>query len=171
VEQILKSLNVEIPVLIAQLTSFVVLIFVLIKFLYRPIENILQQRADSISGNLTAAEEERKKADFYRQQYEEQLANVADEARLKLEQAVKDAEQTRERMIADVKAEIKEIQERSQEQLNQDREKLRYEIRTEMAEIAVGAAKRALRGNMTKQLSSDIYDSIITEIGNTDKVN
>lgn len=170
-EQILKSLNVEIPVVIAQLASFIVLIFVLIKFLYRPIENIIQQRADTIAGNLSAAEDERKKADAFRQQYEAQLANVAEEARIKLEQAVKDAEQTRERMIEDVKTEIKEIQLRSQEQLNQDREKLRHELREEMAEIAVGAAKRALRGNMTKQLSSSIIDSVISEIGNSGKVN
>ncbi len=170
-EQILKSLNVEIPVLIAQLTSFVVLIFVLMKFLYRPIENILQQRADSIAGNLSAAEEERKKANEFRQQYEAQLASVAEEARIKLEQAVKDAELTRERMIAEVKNEIIEIQNKAQEQLKQERDKLRYEIRTEMAEIAVNAAKRALRGNMTQQLSSAIIDSVINEIGTTDKVN
>lgn len=170
-DQILKSLNVEMPVVIAQLASFIVLIFVLIKFLYRPIENILQQRADTIAGNLSAAEEERIKANDFRQQYEAQLAAVAEEARIKLEQAVKDAEHTRERMIEEVKAEIREIQVRSQEQLMQDREKLRHELRSEMAEIAVGAAKRALRGNMTQQLSSAIIDSVITEIDKTDKIN
>ncbi len=170
-ETILKSLNVEIPVLIAQLTSFVVLIFVLIKFLYRPIENILQQRADSIAGNLSAAEEERTKANAFRQQYETQLAAVAEVSRIKMEQAVKDVELTRERMIAEVKAEIQDLQQRSQEQLMQEHEKLRYEIRNEMAEIAVGAAKIALRGNMTHELSIAIKETVISEISKTDKTN
>ncbi|HEY3377395.1 MAG TPA: F0F1 ATP synthase subunit B [Armatimonadota bacterium] len=162
-EDILTSLGVNLKVVAAQSVAFVLLLVVLIKYLYRPVEEIMRQRQEQIANSLEGAEAQRTQAESLRKEYEGHLAQIADEARAKMEQAMKDADATRLRMIASTQEELKGLHERSQAQLALDREQLRRDLRTEMSDIAVMAASRALRSQLTPDLQSAVIDQVIRE--------
>ncbi|HEX2948899.1 MAG TPA: F0F1 ATP synthase subunit B [Armatimonadota bacterium] len=161
---IAESLNIEPAVVIAQSISFVILVGVLIKFLYRPVESVMRQRQEQIANSLAGADANEKKAESLRKEYEAHLANVADEARAKLDQAVKDAEAARQRMIAAAQTDIQALNERNQAQLALDREQLRRDLRKEMADIAVLAASKALRSQLTPDIQSSVIDQVIKDL-------
>ena len=162
--EILHSLGIEVPVVIAQSIAFLILMGVLIKYLYRPIETIMRVRSEKIADSLSGAEAQRQQAEALRVQYEGQLANIADEARVKMAQAVKDGEAAQQRLIEAARAEIHELHERNTAQLALDREQLRRDLRSEMSEIAVLAATKALRTQLTPTLQSAVIDNVIKEL-------
>jgi F-type H+-transporting ATPase subunit b len=161
---IFKSLGIEFPVVIAQSVAFLLLLGLLLKFLYRPVEMMLSLRKEQIANSLTAADEQRQQAESLRMEYEGHLANIADEARAKMDQAMKDAEVTRQRMLEAAKSEIHELHERHFAQLTLDREQLRRDLRSEMSDIAVNAATTALRTQLPSTLQSSIIDNVIKEL-------
>lgn len=162
--ELFHSLGIEFPVVIAQSVSFVLLLLLLLKFLYRPVESMLSLRQEQIANSLSGAEAQRQQAESLRLEYEGHLANLADEARAKMEQTMKDAEVARQRLLETAKAEIHELHERSTAQLALDREQLRRDLRSEMSDIAVLAASKALRMQLTPTLQSAVIDNVIKEL-------
>ncbi len=161
--EILENLGLDPNVVIAQSIAFVVLLVLLWRFLYRPFEAILQQRQQQIASGLSSADTERMRAEALRQEYEAHLANIAEEARQRLEQAVQDAEAARQRMLETAQGEIRDLHRRAEAQLALDRERLRRELRTEVSEIAVMAAAKALRGQLTPSLQTAVVDQVLRD--------
>ena len=98
-KSIAESLHIDPTVALAQLVAFVILLAFLVFYLYRPMEAILQQRKEQIAKHLANADQERVRAEALRKEYEAHLAGIADEARAKLDQAMKDAEAARQRLL------------------------------------------------------------------------
>lgn len=162
--EILTSLGIDGYVVLAQAISFLVLMVLLNKFFYKPLEAILRQRQEQIANTLTSAEAQQMQAEALRKEYESHLANIADEKREKLAQAMKDGEAARQQLLERTQTEIRELQARHQAQLALDREKLRRELQAEMSNIAVLAAGKALRAQLTPQMQSAVIDQVISEL-------
>lgn len=167
INTIAESLGIDWNVALAQSISFVILVALLSKFLYRPVEGIMRQRQEQIANSLSGADAQRVQAESLRKEYEGHLANIADEARARLDQAVKDAEASRQRMLEAAQVEIQEMHARNQAQLALDREQLRRDLRNEMADIAVLAATKALRSQMTPTIQTAVIDQLIRELDQT----
>ena len=63
-----------------QLVNFFVLLFLLRKFLYSPIKEMLDKRAAQINGDLDDAEARREEAEELKAEYEQKLKNARSEA-------------------------------------------------------------------------------------------
>lgn len=163
-EEIFKTLGIDWPIVIAQSVAFLILLVLLIKYLYRPVETVLRQRQEQIANSLGGAEAQREQAESLRKEYEGHLSNIADEARGKLDQAMKDAEAARLRMLESARGEIQELHERHQAQLALEHEQLRRELHNEMSNIAVLAAEKALRSQLTPTMQSAVIDQVIREL-------
>ena len=168
--ELFHSLGIDFPVVIAQSVAFVLLVVLLRVFLYRPVAAMLSLRQEQIANSLTGADTQRQQAESLRLEYEGHLTNIADEARAKMDQTMKDAEVARHRLLETAKAEIHELHERHFAQLALDREQLRRDLRSEMSDIAVLAASKALRMQLTPSLQSAVIDNVIKELEQSSNV-
>lgn len=159
-----ENLGILPPVVLAQSLSFLVLLFVVRKYLFGPVDTIMQHRQEQIANSLTGAEQQRMQAESVHRQYQAQLDNIADEAQARLDQAVKDAEAARQRMMEQTQADLRDLRERHEAELARDRERLRRELRAEMSDIAVLAADKALRQQMTPDVHTSVNNQIIAEL-------
>jgi F-type H+-transporting ATPase subunit b len=161
---ITESLGIDWRVIIAQGIGLIVLFLFLRQYLFGPVSQILRQRKEQIANSLAGADAQHVEAESLRKEYQARLDGIADEARMRLDQAVKDAEVARQRLLEQAQTDIRALHERSQAQLALDREQLRRDLRTEMADIAVMAAGKALREQMTPGLQSAVVDQVIREL-------
>lgn len=164
-ESILHNLGIEPPIVIAQAVGFLILAFLVWKFLFGPLGAILRQREEQIANQLANAEAQQLHAASLRKEYEEHLARIADEAREKFDLAMKDAEAARQRTLTQAQEEVRALYDRHQAQLARDREQLRRELSGELSDLAVMAASKALRGQMTPAIQSAVVDQVIHELG------
>ncbi|OPZ85368.1 MAG: ATP synthase subunit b, sodium ion specific [bacterium ADurb.Bin429] len=165
--EFLESLGIAWQVALAQAIAFVILLVLLARFLYRPLENIMRQREEQVANDLAGAEAQHAKAESLRREYEAHLEQIADEARARLEQALKDAETVRQQQMETAQADIQALYARHEAQLALEREQLRRELRQEMSDIAVQAAHKALRVRMTPELQAAVIDQVIAELDRT----
>lgn len=162
----MEALNalIDWKIVIAQAVSFLVLVVVVRVYLFGPINSIIRQRQEQIANSLSGADAQKQQAESLRMEYESRLSSIADEAHSRIEQAMKDAEVARQRIIDQAHGEIRELQDRNQAQLALERERLRRELRADMSDIAVLAATKALRGQLTPTLQSAVVDQVIAEL-------
>ena len=160
----LLNFGIEWQVVVAQAIGFVVLLASVWRVLFKPIAGIMRRREEQIANSLAHAEAEQLRAESLRKDYESRLTEIADEAHARFEQAMKDAETERQHRLEQAQAEIRDLYQRHEKQLDLDREQLRRDLRGELSDIAVEAAAKALRGQMTPTIQSAVVDQVIREL-------
>ena len=97
-------LQFRIDTLIFSLVIFAILIFVLLKYAWKPIMEGLDKREKSISGDIEGARVANEQAQAKLTAYEEKLAAAHDEAAAVIAESKKDAILAKEKIMADAAA-------------------------------------------------------------------
>jgi F-type H+-transporting ATPase subunit b len=165
VAEILNSFGIDPTFLLIQIIGFLVLIFILSKFAFGPIYKMLEARQGTIRGNLDEAENRRNEMVRLQHEYEERLAKIEEEARDKIQGAVKEAQAARDEILTKAREESTRIVERGQQEIDSERAKAMVEMRNQIAEMAIAAATQAVRGNLNAQNHSALIEQAINSIG------
>lgn len=108
-----------------QIVNFLVLVWLLKRFLYQPVMNTIAQRKAGIEKALTEAEAMRREAQTLRDQYEHRLADWEQEK-----------EKARSRLREELNAERSRLQAELRASLDQEREKARVQEARRLDELA-----------------------------------
>ena len=91
--------------LIAQIINFLILLFILKKFAYGPLMQVMKEREDKISSSLEAADNDKKAAEELKAEYQKQLALARTQAQEIVDKAIKIAEESKQQILAEARAE------------------------------------------------------------------
>ncbi len=161
----LDAFGIDAKFILVQAVGFLILVFVLAKYTFGPIYNLLQARQDKIRHDLDEAESRRVEMQRLQREYEERLAQIEDEARDKIQAAVKEAQAAREELIARAQEDSQRIARRGLEDIEREREKAMAEMRDQLAELAVTAASRVIKRNLDAQSHTQLIDEVIAGVG------
>ncbi len=152
--------------LVIEVLSFLILLGLLIKFLYRPVLNILDRRAEEIKemnqkiqGSLASAEREHSRA-------EQLLAETKSEALKLREKAREDAELARQKTINQTKDEASRILRAGQQEIVNETKKAREKIKGEIVNLSLKVAEKILRREFTPKDQERLIKELTKGIDN-----
>jgi F-type H+-transporting ATPase subunit b len=123
---------------ILELINFVVLIWILNRFLYRPVMNVIAQRKAAIQKTLSEAETTRSDAQALQSQYENRLTEWEEEREKARTQLRDEISAERDRLLEDLRAELN--QEREKAAVVEQRRLKDFAQQAEATAIAQGGA-------------------------------
>ena len=139
--------------------NLLVLYLLMRKFLFGPVNAILDSRAKAIEDGLTQARQQQEEAQQLHSQYEAEIAQSKDEASQIIAQAKAQSEALYQRTLAAAQSEAKKLLEENQERNLRDRENMLRSVRQEVAQLAVVAAEKVAVD------SNQAIDSFLQEAG------
>ncbi|MHC5675171.1 F0F1 ATP synthase subunit B family protein [Nostoc sp.] len=142
----------------AQILNFFVLIFVLQRFLYKPITKAMARREKTIRDRLSSASQQKEEAEQEVKHYEEMQQKFTDEKTELLTQVKLEVEQTRQRLLKEMQESV--ATERSQWQTSLQRQKDAF-LRE------VGDAKGGLRLRTMQELQATVR-RILTDLAESE---
>ena len=161
----MEILGLNIWEFIFTIINFLILLFLLKKFLYKPILKILDERKASIDEALTAADNARLEV----ASTEEILRNDIAQAKSQAEDIVLDAKKNAERVQADIIAtasdEAKNIANEASEQIAKEKNEAITQLRSEIADLALLATEKVLSEGLTKEQEKELLDKYVKEVG------
>ena len=133
----MDKLGIQWNILLAQTISFSVVFFVLWKFAYGPIFNMLQARRDKIAGALANAE--KIKVDVARTESERQkiLTQAGDQANKLIDEARQAAARVREQETQKAIAAAEQIVTKAREAASQERSQMLADLKREVGRLVV----------------------------------
>jgi F-type H+-transporting ATPase subunit b len=135
----------EIGVIFWTFLSFLVVFFILRKFAWKPIINMLNERDQSIEQALSSADSARKEM----QKLEMKNEELVKEAKLERESLLKEAKDTQTKIISEAresaKDEAKRMIEKARKEISAEREAAFAEMKNEIVSYAVEIAEKILR--------------------------
>lgn len=132
---------------------FLVLVWLLQKFAWKPILNAVNDREQSITKALDAAEEAKKELEQLQSSNEELLR----EAREERDRMLKEAREVKDQILSEAKGKAKEeadfIVKQARESIASEKSKALMELKNQVAEMSIEIAGKILRENLTSDES------------------
>jgi len=152
---------------IGQIVVFLTLVYLLKKYLYGPMNDLMQKRADRIAEGLAAADagkEAKAKA-------EAEIAAQLKEARLRAQDIIgaaeKRAAEIGEEAVVKARSNSQQILDSAREEVLAEAEKARQALRREVADLAILAAERILDAELVAKRHSKLIEGVVSKgIGN-----
>ncbi len=162
---ILEQLGLDPVKLLIQTFNFLLLLYLLNRFAYRPIVGMFDARAARIRADLESAQSLREEAEGSRATYRDQLARARDEARAIVEEASNVAGRLREQALIDTEATVGLMLAHGREEIARERELAVSELRREVATLAILAASQVVGRNLDSADSRRLVDQAIEAAG------
>ena len=145
------------------LTAFLIVFFILRKFAWKPILNMLGEREKGIADSIAAAD--RVKAEMGQLQAENE--KIMTQAREESSKLMKEARETRDRIVNEAKdlakTEANKILVDAQQQIQQQKMAALAEVKNEIGNLAVEVAEKILRTQLAQGEAQNNYADMLAQ--------
>lgn len=153
--------------LIAQIVNFIILLWVLAKFAYKPLLKAMDDRRAKIVKDMDQADHARKDAEALKEQYAEQLQSARKEANDIVSRANTMAQQLHDEALANAQKERAELLASGRQTVEMEKRKALLEVREQIIALSTEIAGRVLQAKLdsaeNQALVAKITDATLAE--------
>ena len=158
-----EAFGVDIWKLGFQIINFLLLLYLLNRFLFKRVLRLLDDRQSRISQGLEDAETAARDRELARAEREAALAEARREAEAMVQRAAKTAEATSTEILAEAKASAEQITTRAREEISAEKDRALAEIRGEVADLALEAAGKLIGAEMDAPTQRRLVKQFLSE--------
>ena len=149
--------------LIIVILNFIVLLIILNKLLYKPINKFLKERQKKIENSLDETEKMRQKANNLVKKQEEGLKKSTEDIRNLKNLAKKDAESQAEIIVNQAKDQEKKILQETGQQLFHEKEKVVEKIKKELSTMVVSLSRKFVSDKLDVSKDKEIIEKLLKD--------
>jgi F-type H+-transporting ATPase subunit b len=163
----LRPLGIDPALLIAYLINFVVLLFLLRLFLYRPILNMMEERRQKIQESLDQADKVRQEAEIQRADFQRELENAHKTSQDATARVVQETEKMREAILAQARQEAEQIREQARQQIELERQQAAADLQRQVVDLAVDLTRKVIGQTVAvnEQAQRQLINQFLSEVG------
>jgi F-type H+-transporting ATPase subunit b len=158
-----EAFGVDIWKLGFQIVNFLLLLYLLNRFLFKRVLRMLDDRQSRISQGLEDAETAARDRELARAEREAALAEARREAEAMVQRAAKTAEATSADILAQAKASAEQITARARDEIAAEKDRALAEIRGEVADLALEAAGKLIGSEMDGPTQRRLVKQFLSE--------
>jgi len=143
-KELLQSIGLQPTLLVMQILSFLVLAYVLRKFLFGPVGGMIEARNREVAERLANAERDERAMEAVRTEYERRIAEIESESRDRIQSAMAEAHRIADEIKETARTESEAIRQRGLAQVQREREKALKEIQDQVVDLAIDAAEKVV---------------------------
>lgn len=149
----------KIPQLLTMALGFGIFVWVLSKYAWGPIIDMLDERRAKIDGDYAAAEKNLEDADSLKGDFESKLADIKAIEREKVQEAVKKGEELADGIVVKARTQAEETKHKAGQDIELEAHKAQLELRDSVVSMALGAAEKVIG----ERLDDDLHRKLITD--------
>lgn len=162
--EIIKNFGIQPILLLAQIVNFLIILYLLQKFFYKPIAKLLEGRKRKIEESLKNADLIEEKL----QKTQEQSAQILAEAQKNSQTLIADAKRESEKIISqatiDARKQFEEILGQSQIQIEAQRNQMQKQLEKETLNLVIEVVKKVLSRTLKPKERQDLTTKAVSEI-------
>lgn len=148
----------------AQIVNFLILLFLLRRFLYGPLMQAMARRQELLSAEFAAAEARAAEAAAAAEQARAQQKELADQRAELLAQAAQEVDARRRTMILEARAEVEEMQSRWYHAVEQERAAMMQNLRLRLGEQVTRLTEQTLADLANADLERAMVEKMVQQI-------
>lgn len=147
--------------------SFILLAFVFKRFLYRPVKNILKERAARVEADMINAQADRATAAELKAVYEQKVYDIEQERNEILENARKEAMERVSKILGDAKEDASITRDRARRDIVAEQERVKEEMHRAIIDISTDMAAKLVAATISQSDHDRLFAKAMEELEST----
>lgn len=144
--------------------TFLVLLFLLRKFAWKPLLSMLEKREEMIKNSLDDAEKAKHELERLNQESEEIVAKARSEAQSVVSEGKVTAEKMKDSILDTAQQKADQLIEEARKQIKSEKDKAIHEIKSEVVDLSLQITKKLIGKNITKADNQSLIEESLKEI-------
>ncbi|WP_373896306.1 F0F1 ATP synthase subunit B [Virgibacillus sp. CBA3643] len=157
--------DLQVGDMITQLFFFILLLFLVGKFAWRPVVNMMQKREKYVADEIESAETSRKEAEIASKEAQEQLNQTKQEAQTMIENAKNAGVKQEKDIIESARQEAERIKQAAQDDIQNEKEQALQALQDKVASLSVQIATKVIEKEISATDQEQLINEYIKEIG------
>jgi len=158
-----EGLGINLPVLVTQVVTFVILLVLLRFVAYKPLMRMLDERSQKVKESMEQAEAVKEQSANAEEEVRKQLVEANREGQERITKAVKAGEEVKQKAQEDAKKEAETLLNRARSEIQRERDDAIGEVRREFADLTVLAAGKVIEKSLDKEEHRELIEKVLEE--------
>lgn len=158
-------MDLNIPVVLTNIAGFVIVVWILAKFAWGPILDMLDARRDKIAGDFAEAEQARGDAESLRGDFESKLGEIKAIEREKVQEAVARGEEIADRLKGEAQAKAETTLDKARQDIDVETQKAQLSLRDDVVNLALTSAEKLVNQKLDDEMHRRLIREYIDELG------
>jgi F-type H+-transporting ATPase subunit b len=165
----MNGVQIDLFTTAAQIVNFLILVYLLRRFLYRPVLKLMEDREVLIFSRLKEAEDKKEEAEKEAESYRLKKEELSSEHEELLIKAKEDAKNFKAELTKEARDEVEESRAEWYEDLRRERDAFLEDLRKSAGEQIYAISRRALRDLADEELEGRIIETFIKRLQNLEE--
>lgn len=157
------GLGINLPVLISQLVSFLILFGLLSFLVYKPILKMLDERSKKVKESLEQAEAVKEQSRHAEEEVKKEIQSASQRGMEIIAQATKNSDEIRAKAQELAKQDAEALIARARQAIKAERDGAIDELRQEFADLTIMAAGKVIGESLDKEAHRELIDKVLQE--------
>ena len=158
---LISTFNIEWQLVLAQLVNFAIVLYVLYRFAYGPILNLMTERTEKIDKGLKDAESAGKKLTEITEKEKEVLVEARKQAQEIVTKAEAVAVKNKEEIVVAAKEQSEKILADAEKKIELEKNKMMQEVKGQIAELVVAATGKVIGEKMDREKDKELIAKVL----------
>lgn len=163
IAQILENFGFDWRIALANLTNFLIIVWILNRFAFKPLAQKVNEREEKIKKGIEDASKASAELQMAEQTSEQAILRARNEANKIIALAQKESE----KIISDAKLfqedQYKQILVKTQKAIDQEKQKMMQDVKKEIMDMVLLVARKFIKDGITKEKQEEIIKKMIKE--------
>ncbi len=150
---------------VAQICNLFIQMYLIKRFLFKPVNEMLEKRRALADAQIREAEEAKTEANAIKTEYEQNMKEAKEKANEILATAQKTAALQSEEMLKEATAQAAALKSKAESDIAQEKRKAVNEIKDEIGGIAVEIAGKVIEREINEEDHTKLIDEFIANVG------
>lgn len=150
---------------IAQILNLFIQMYLIKRFLFKPINEVLEKRRELADKEIRDARTAKEEADSMKTQYEADIANAHAKAAEIVQSAQREAQAKADAMVQDAQSQVAGMKLRAEADIAQERKKAINEVKDEIGGLAMDIAGKVVEKEIREEDHRKLIDEFIQNVG------
>lgn len=165
----MENLGIQPIQLLAQAFNFLLLLFILKKYLYKPILKILEERKKKIEDGLEYSEKMKKELEKSEKTKQDIVSQTKEEAQKLLTEAKKNVKKQQAQILEETEIQAKVLLDKAKKDIDVQRNEMEKDIHEQAVEIALRIVEKVIKESLDDTSHQNIINKKIKEIAKVKK--
>ena len=150
---------------VAQICNLFIQMYLIKRFLFKPVHEILEKRRVAADAEIIQAEETKAKAEAMRAEYERNMQDARQKANEILDSARNTAAIQSEKILKEAQDQTFAMKNKAEKEIAQEKKKAVNEVKGEIGDMAVEIAGKVIEREINEKDHEKLIDEFISNVG------
>ena len=156
---------INIKLVLTQILGFVLMVWILSRYAWKPILATLAERRQKIADEFTEAERRQKSADQLKADYEAQLRGIEAEKRAKIQEGLAEGQKLAGEIRTQAQHEAQDRLHKAEDEIAREREKSKELLKEQVISLSLRTAEKILATKLDDPAQRALAGKFVDEVG------